>query len=273
MLSLLILLAAMAAPTTAPVATPDSSNWKLVFSDEFEQPGAPDPKKWSYETGMIRNHEAQLYTDARKENARVEDGCLVIEARKEDAPVPGHADKVAHYTSASLSTSGHAQWLYGKVEVRAKLPAGRGTWPAIWFLPDRIAQVGWPACGEIDLMENVGFEPGRIHLSVHTKAYNPVQHTEKTTSVPVPRLDTDFHVYAMEWTPDEIRMSIDGAHHFTFANEHKSEAEWPFDHPFHLKLNLAIGGAWGGQKGIDDSIFPQKFLVDYVRVYQKQPAP
>jgi beta-glucanase (GH16 family) len=276
MLGLLTLLTILApatlTPSTAP-ATQPASGWKLVFSDEFDRAGAPDPSKWAYETGMIRNHEAQLYTDDRRENARVEDDHLIIEARREDTPVPNHSGQVARYTAASLTTQGHAAWRYGRVEVRAKIPVGVGNWPAIWMLPDRIGKVPWPACGEIDIMENVGFDPHRIHQSIHTQAYNHTKNTQKSAITPVQKVDADFHVYAMEWTPEEMTMSIDGTEQFRFANEHKTEAEWPFDHPFHLKLNLAVGGDWGGQKGIDESAFPSRFLVDYVRVYQQQPRP
>ena len=254
-------------PSTGPTTAP--AGWKLAWADEFDHDGAPDPSIWQFEKGYIRNKEAQFYTD-RAGNCRVEDGCLVIEARKESIPVSNKGDEKTTYTSASIEARGQHAFTYGRVEVRAKLPAGRGTWPAIWMLGDGIARLGWPDCGEIDIMENVGFEPDVLHGSIHTKAYNHVIHTENTRVTPVEKMADEFHVYAMEWTPQKIDLFVDGRKYFTFENEHKTEAQWPFARPQYLKLNLAIGGAWGGQKGIDDSIFPQKFLVDYVRVYKQR---
>ena len=146
--------------------------WRLVWSDEFDYTGLPDPKKWDYEEGFVRNNEAQYYTRARKENARVENGMLVIEGRKEKFPVPqassgGKGRQFADYTAASLITLNKADWKFGRIEVRAKLPQGRGVWPAIWMLGSNIRQVGWPACGEIDIMEFVGHTPGFVHATVH----------------------------------------------------------------------------------------------------------
>jgi beta-glucanase (GH16 family) len=230
-----------------------------VWADEFDGQGLPDPARWDYEAGFIRNKERQYYTRARAENARVENGMLVIEARRE--PFQG-----AEYTSASLTS--RASWTYGRVEVRAKLPAGRGTWPAIWMLGANIREVGWPACGEIDIMEHVGFDPGRIHANIHTTAYNHVKRTNKGNDVRVAKVDEDFHVYAAEWTENQIRMSVDGQPYFTFAREPGGAAVWPFDKPHYLILNLAIGGTWGGQQGIDETAFPARYAIDYVRVYR-----
>jgi len=251
------------APTTAPVG------WKLVWADEFDRDGTPDASIWSFEKGYIRNREAQFYTD-RAENCRVEDGCLVIEARKESIPILGKDDEQTTYTSASIEARGKHAFTYGRVEVRAKLPERRGTWPAIWTLGEGIGRLGWPECGEIDIMENVGFEPDKLHGSIHTKAYNHVIHTEKTKVITVAKMAEEFHVYAMEWTQQKIDLFVDGRKYFTFENEHKTDAQWPFVRAQYLKLNLAIGGMWGGQKGIDDSIFPQKYFVDYVCVYRQQ---
>jgi beta-glucanase (GH16 family) len=257
--------------------------WKLVWSDEFNQPGRPDPAKWGYETGFVRNNEAQFYTLDRPENARIEGGNLVIEARKEKF-TPGMAPKVdkgawrrkeaAEYTAASLTTKGKAEWTYGRIEVRAKLPPGRGTWPAIWMLGTNINQVGWPACGEIDIMEFVGFNPGVIHANVHMSKYNHAKGTGKGSLIKQGDVTTEFHVYALEWHPDRMDFFLDDQKYFTFKNEHPGSPAgahpdvWPFDKPQYLILNLAIGGAWGGQKGIDDSIFPTRYYIDYVRVYQ-----
>jgi beta-glucanase (GH16 family) len=253
-----------------------ADDWKLVWSDEFDKSGAPDPEKWGYEEGFVRNNEAQYYTRDRRENARVENGMLVLEARKEHLELPapsaqgkkkggGQAHKEIKYTSASLTTRGKASWTYGRIEVRAKLPTGRGTWPAIWMLG---TGGGWPACGEIDIMENVGFDPDVIHANVHTKKYNHMMRTNKGSKLTVPKPFADFHVYAIQWYPDHIDFFVDKARYFTFKNEGTGPDAWPYDKPEYLILNIAIGGAWGGQKGIDDRIFPQKMYVDYVRVYQ-----
>jgi beta-glucanase (GH16 family) len=251
-----------AASPQAPGPATGTGTWALVFSDEFDAAGAPDPAKWGYELGYIRNDEKQYYT-SRTENVRVEGGNLVIEGRQE-------AYQGFGYTSASINTLGHFQFQYGKVEVRAKIPPGVGMWPAIWMLGVNIRSVGWPACGEVDIMENVGFEPLRIHGSVHTSAYNHTKGTQKTATVDIASPSDDFHVYAMEWYRDRIDIFVDGQKYFTFRNEGTGTAVWPFDAPEYLLINLAIGGSWGGQKGIDDSKFPARYLVDYVRIYQQK---
>ena len=264
------------------VSTALADEWKLVWSDEFNFPGLPDANKWNYESGFIRNRELQYYTKARKENARVENGTLIIESRKEKFKNPNYrpdttrrrswnvSREYADYTSASLITYGKASWCYGRIEVRAKLPTGRGTWPAIWTLGTNIRKVGWPTCGEIDIMENVGFNPDKIHGNIHTKKYNHVRGTSKGSSIKVSKSFKNFHVYAIEWSEDRIDFYVDDNKYFTYENEETGEAAWPYDKEQYLILNTAIGGAWGGQKGIDDSIFPQKFYIDYVRVYQKR---
>ncbi len=244
------------------VASTVASGWKLVWADEFDKPGLPDPAKWNYETGFVRNHEAQYYTDARLENARVEDGCLVIEARKE--PFKGAA-----YTSASLTTRERVSWKYGRIEIRAKLPSGRGVWPAIWMLGTNITDVGWPACGEIDIMEMVGFKPDMIYGHIHTSESVTTKHVKDGTGIKVPGASDGFHVYAIEWDTDKMDFFVDDKKYYTYHNPYTGGDAWPFDKDQYLILNLAIGGAWGGQKGIDDAIFPQKFYIDYVRVYQK----
>jgi beta-glucanase (GH16 family) len=249
-------------PTAGRPATPVPPGWTLVFADEFDVPGTPDTARWKHEIGYIANDEKQYYT-SRRENARVEDGALVIEARRERWM--GY-----DYTSARLDTKGLAEFLYGKVEIRARLPTGRGTWPALWMLGENIDQAGWPACGEIDVMENVGFDPQTIVASVHTAAYNHVKGTHKNERVTVEAPWHDFHVYAAEWHPDRIDAFVDGQKYFTFRNEGTGPHTWPFDKPQFVILNLAIGGTWGGQEGIDDSLFPHRLLVDYVRVYQQR---
>jgi beta-glucanase (GH16 family) len=258
-----------------------ASDWNLVWSDEFDKPGMPDATKWNYETGFIRNNEAQYYTRERKENARVENGMLVIEARKEHFANPDfdpaakdsrrarRGREFAEYTSASLTTRGKTNWTDGRIEVRAKLPAGRGTWPAIWTLGANERQVGWPACGEIDIMEFVGHEPGVIHANVHTKKYNHIQKNGKGGQLKMADASKAFHTYALEWDAEHLDFFVDDQKYFTYANEKSGSDAWPFDKEQFLILNLAIGGAWGGQKGIDDAILPQQYLIDYVRVYQK----
>lgn len=234
---------------------------KLVWSDEFNGKGKPDTTKWSYEEGLLRNNEAQYYTKANKKNARLEKGMLVIEAHKENY-------KGSSYTSASLHTKGKKHFLYGRYEIRAKLPMARGTWPAIWLLGENINQVGWPTCGELDIMENVGFDSLKIHANVHTEAYNHVKKTNKGNSIEVEKPWENFHVYEMEWTSEKIDFFVDDKLYFTFTKEGNDSAVWPYDIPHYLILNLAIGGAWGGQKGIDDTNFPHQYYIDYVRVYQ-----
>jgi beta-glucanase (GH16 family) len=251
------------------VGSAQADDWRLVWSDDFDKPGMPDESKWTYEEGFIRNHESQYYTRARKENARVEDGALVIEARKERFKNPRRGPEFAEYTSASVNTRGKVAWCYGRIEVRAKLPTGRGMWPAIWMLGTSIDKVGWPACGEIDIMENVGYDPDMIHANIHTKAYNHVKGTGKGSKLTVPKPHEDFHVYAVEWTEKRMDFFVDDQKYFSFDNEGSGRDAWPYDQPHYLILNIAVGGAWGGQRGINDDIFPQKMLVDYVRVYEK----
>lgn len=259
-------------------ASPPGDSWTLVWSDEFTTNGLPDPSKWNYEEGFLRNREAQYYTRANPSNARVENGLLIIEARKEhltNLPAPKgrgarSTRRETDYTSASLITQGKESWTYGRIEVRAKLPTGRGTWPAIWMLGTNIDQAGWPKCGEIDIMENVGFDPDLIHGNIHTGKYNHVQKTNKGSKVKVEKPYAAFHIYAIEWDAKKIDFFVDDHKYFTYENEGSGDAAWPFDKPMYLILNLAIGGDWGGQKGIDERIFPQRMEVDYVRVYRRQ---
>jgi len=258
-----------------------AAGWKLVWADEFDRDGLPDATKWTYEEGFIRNQELQYYTVARTNNARVENGRLIIEAHKERYPNPRYrADApesrwqqrrpyAEYYTSASLTTEGRAAWTYARIEVRAKLPSGRGTWPAIWTLGTNIRQVGWPACGEIDIMEYVGHEPGVIHANVHTRGFNHTRGDGRGSRIRVPDAEQTFHVYAVEWTPQRLDFFVNDRKYFTLENDGTGVDSWPFDAPQYLILNLAIGGAWGGQKGVDDTIFPQRFEIDYVRVYQR----
>ena len=244
----------------------DKGGWKLIWSEEFDYTGFPDSTKWSYDTeGNVYqwgNNEAQYYTSGRKENAWVSDGVLRITALKE--PMEGRS-----YTSARLITKGKGDWLYGRFEIRAKLPTGRGTWPAIWMLPTDWEYGDWPKSGEIDIMENVGYYPDTIVGSSHTEKYNHAIGTQKNAKIACPDCYKAFHVYALEWEEDEYRLYVDDQLYFTFKNEGTGYEVWPYDKRFHILLNLAIGGNWGGQKGIDDSLFPHVFEIDYVRVYKK----
>jgi beta-glucanase (GH16 family) len=245
--------------------------WKLVWSDEFDHSGLPDPRKWSYDVGGHGwgNQELQYYTEKRSENARVENGRLIIEARRERY-------KDRDYTSARLVTKGVGDWTYGRFEIRAKLPSGRGTWPAIWMLASKqfYGDAYWPDNGEIDIMEHVGFDPDVVHASTHTKAYHHSIGTQKTATTRVPGARTVFHTYALEWTPQQIRVFVDGKQYFTCLNERRTNPaadykQWPFDRPFHLLINLAVGGFWGGEKGVDESIWPRRLEIEYVRVYRQ----
>ncbi len=253
--------------------------WKLVWSDEFDQPGAPDPDKWNIERWPARkvNDEDQAYT-ARTKNLRVEEGRLIIEAHKEDF-------RNAAYTSGRVQSAGKGDFLYGRAEVRARLPSGKGTWPAIWMLPSdpfRYATTceagedwqgsstcdAWPNSGEIDILEHVGYEMGHVHGTVHNKAYYWVKWEQRKGRILFDDVADEYHVYALEWTPERIDIFVDDSLYFTYVNEKDGWESWPYDHPFHLVMNVAVGGMWGRSGGgIDDSIFPQKMEVDYVRIY------
>lgn len=245
------------------------SNYTLVWSDEFDTAGHPDADKWSYDVGDgcpricgWGNNEQEYYTEQTLKNARVDDGHLIIEAHKETIGK-------RNYSSARLITKGKGDWTYGKIEVRAKNPSGTGTWPAIWMLPTENKYGGWPGSGEIDIMEHVGYASDSIFSTVHTLAYNHMHGTQRGGSKAIPDSESAFHVYGIDWKKDKIDFQIDGSTIFTFENEQKSLKEWPFDQDFHLILNLAVGGHWGGKYGVDDNIWPQSMLVDYVRVYKK----
>ena len=253
-------------PTDSNSKDSTQNGWTLIWSDEFNYSGLPDSTKWGYDVGGSGwgNNELEYYTLKRESNARVENGNLVIEARKE---VAGNNN----YTSARLLSQNSGNWTYGRIEVRARLPRGKGTWPAIWMLPTNwtYGNGGWPDNGEIDIMEHVGYDPGVIHGSIHTNKYYWRINTQKTSTIKIPDVQDQFHVYAMEWYADSLSIFVDSLKYFTFKNEHTGWEVWPFNKNFHLILNIAIGGDWGGQQGVDNSIFPQQMLIDYVRVYKK----
>ena len=248
----------------------ENTRWVLVWSDEFDTPtpdNRPDPSKWTYEKGAsgYGNQELQNYTD-RVENASYTThkglGCLKITALNDNY------DGVA-YSSARIKTDGLFEQRYGRFEARLKLPYGPGLWPAFWMLGANYATDVWPKCGEIDIMENVGYDPDTIVGSSHTEKYNHAIGTQKNAKIACPDCYKAFHVYALEWEEDEYRLYVDDQLYFTFKNEGTGYEVWPYDKRFHILLNLAIGGNWGGQKGIDDSLFPHVFEIDYVRVYKK----
>ncbi len=261
---------------------PTSKGYELVWSDEFNYTGEPDSTKWNYDYGFIANQEKQYYVDSLK-NVRVENGYLIIEAHKEkvynkdfnNPAIKGWAKykteiDSAQYTSARINTEDLAEWKYGRIEVSAKLPKGLGMWPAIWMLSEKRKEIGWPESGEIDIMEHVGYDNDTIHGTIHTKAYNHMIGTQKGKTIFIEKPNDTFHVFALEWTPEKMDFILDGVVYNHIENEHKTTAEWPFDQNFYLILNVAVGGMWGGKEGIDDSIFPQQLLVDYVRVFQKK---
>lgn len=260
---------AMTAPVNEVLTRP--ADYTLVWADEFDKAGLPDTSKWGYDThankGGWYNNELQYYSGPRKENARVEGGRLIIEVRKErrsSEPDYGGQD----YSSTRLITNGKASWTYGFFEIRAKLPCGKGIWPAIWTLGTTGG--GWPSNGEIDILEHVGWDPGRVHGNIHTKAYNHTIHTQKGAWTMVPSTCSDFHDYQVLWTKDRIVIGVDGKGYMAFDKPaHANKDQWPFDAPQYLLLNIAVGG-WGGVQGIDAAAFPGKMEVAYVRIYQKK---
>jgi len=257
-----------------------AAEYKLVWSEEFDTPGRPDSTRWDYEEGFVRNEELQYYTRDREQNSFVAEGCLVLTAIREEFANPAYdstatddwtkSRKSAQYTSASLITHNKAAWGYGRIEVRAKLPTGRGLWPAIWTLGENIDRVGYPACGEIDIMENVGFEPDMIYGTAHTPKSIRTHEVKNGDKIEIKAPYEDFHVYAIERDSAKIDFLVDGRKYFTFPNDGGGVDSWPFDNEQYLILNIAVGGAWGAAQGMDESVFPQRMYVDYVRVYQEQ---
>ena len=242
-----------------------SRKWQLVWSDEFNYSGLPDESKWNYDTiGNSYgwgNNELQHYTAKEIKNVFSDGDILHIIALQDT--IEG-----LNYTSARLTTKGKGDWLYGKVEVRAKVASGRGIWPAIWMLPTGREYGGWPRSGEIDIMEHVGYEPDSIFTTVHTETFNHIKNTQVGSSTYLPDGETKFKVYGIEWDEEKIDFFIDDHKVFTFTNTGKGVDEWPFDQKFHLILNVAVGGNWGGVEGVDNEIFPASMQIDYVRVYQ-----
>jgi beta-glucanase (GH16 family) len=253
--------------------TSSNSTWRPTWSDEFNTSdgSTPDPKKWTYDLGGNGwgNHELESYT-ARPENARIVGGNLIITARKEE--YTGTDGITQPYTSARLKTQGLFAQAYGRFEARIKIPRGQGIWPAFWLLGDDINRVDWPDCGEIDIMENIGREPGTVYGSLHAPSFVKLtSDASKGFTLPAGQsYADDFHLYAVEWEPGIVRFYVDKNNYATFT-----QAEWPeggrwvFDHPFFIILNVAVGGDWP-KKPDATSQFPQQMLIDYVRVYSRR---
>ncbi|MCC5919567.1 MAG: glycoside hydrolase family 16 protein [Cyclobacteriaceae bacterium] len=226
-------------------------NWTIDLGD-----GCPELCGWG-------NNELQTYTD-NTENLRIEDGKLIIEAHSVEG-------KNA-FSSAKILTEGKSDWTYGYFEIRAKLPSTKGTWPAIWMLPSKGKDRKWPLDGEIDIMEHVGYNPNMIYGSIHTDAYNHIKGTEKTDSIFLNDASTNFHVYALNWTEDRLQWFVNGKmYNEIIKKDTDGPSEWPFDQPYHLIINLAVGGNWGGKKGIDETSWPDQLVIDYVKVYETFP--
>ena len=249
-------------PTIVAAVVPEDKGWTFettpYFADEFTTDGAPNPDNWTFDNGGggFGNHELEYYTPA---NATAVGGEMVITAKKED--LGGMA-----YTSTRMVSKNLGSMKFGRVEVRAKLPAGRGTWPAIWMLPDTYAYGNWPNSGEIDIMEMVGFDPGNVHFTVHNQSFFGAN--GKGDGKIIPTASSDYHKYRLDWTPYALRGYYDDALVFTYVNTGGGSSVYPYDQNFHLLMNIAVGGDWGGQKGVDDTAFPTTMNIDYVHFYK-----
>lgn len=239
---------------------------KLVWSDEFDIPGLPNKSKWAYDIGTGNNgwgnNELEYYTNDSLSNAKVSGGYLILTALQQK--LGGR-----EYTSARLVTRGKASWTHGRIIVSAKIPKGVGIWPAIWMLGDNIDNkaIGWPLCGEIDMMEHTGTKPGNIQASIHTKSNNWILGTQKTDSIYIADYGDAFHDYQLDWDKNKMTISIDGKKLLTYHNDGKGKNSWPFDDPIYLLLNIAVGGNYSGFT-IDKKALPAQMVIDYVRVYQ-----
>jgi beta-glucanase (GH16 family) len=253
-----------------PMARPADS--RLVWTDEFDGKRL-DPRKWRFDTSRNKlgwyNGELQYYAAGRPENVRLENGHLIIEARREDLDPGKYPDWGGeHYTSAKIVTKGKAAWTYGFFEIRAKLPCARGTWPAIWMLPETGT---WPDGGEIDVMEQVGSQPEVVDATLHTALFVHSKGTQRGAELPLRGACDTFHLYQLDWRPTSITIGVDGHAYMRVRNDQPGgRGAWPFDAPFRMILNLAMGGAWAAAKGMDDAALPQRMEVDYVRVWQQR---
>jgi beta-glucanase (GH16 family) len=248
---------------TPPAPPPPVISWTFestaVWSDEFNLNGVPDAAKWTFETGGNGwgNNELEYYTNGN--NAIVDNGVLKIIAKKES--VGGR-----NYTSSRMITKNKGDWTYGRFEIKARIPKGVGTWPAIWMLASNNVYGGWPNSGEIDIMEHVGFDLNKIHFTVHNKTFNGGN--GKGAEKMIPDATDSFHIYRCDWTPAGIRGFIDGEQYFEYPNNNYSSEIWPYDQKFFVILNIAVGGNWGGQQGVDDTSFPATMEIDYIKVYK-----
>lgn len=277
----MIALGALALAGFRPPATPsvdalpaNPAAQTLVWSDEFDAPdgSAPDPAKWTYDLGGRGwgNHELESYTN-RRQNSSIHDGKLVIQALKERYTGP---DGIARdYTSARLKTKGLFAQKYGRFEARIKIPYGQGLWPAFWMLGGDIDRAGWPACGEIDIFENIGREPSIIHGTVHGPGYSGGNGISGLYALPSGQRFADgFHVFSTEWQPNQVTFLVDGhAYKTVTPADLPAGTKWVFDHPFFIILNVAVGGDWPGSPDAS-TVFPQTMQVDYVRVYALEPS-
>ena len=259
-------------PIAQPPILPPTSGYTLAWSDEFSSANgsAPDATKWTYDLGGggWGNQELESYT-SRTQNVQIQNGNLVITALQEN--YTGSDGIARNYTSARLKTQNLFTQAYGRFEARIKIPKGQGIWPAFWMLGNDISQNGWPKCGEIDIMENIGREPGIVHGSLHGPS--SVAHTSDSTSTvslpPGKSYSDDFHIYAVEWEPGTVRFYVDSDNYATFTQaQWPGGGQWVFDHPFFMIINVAVGGVWPGSPDASTQ-FPQQMLVDYVRVYSK----
>lgn len=245
---------------------PPSSPWKLVWSDDFDYNGTPDPNKWAFETGGggWGNSEKEFYTD-HLDNCRVENGHLVIEAKREDY-------QGEQYTSARLHSLGDG-WKFGRIDVKARLPGGVGTWPAIWMLPThpQYGNLGWPDNGEIDIMEYAAHDPGQVLGSMYSKNHIWWDNTGLSIYQSVPDAETAYHIYSVQWSQTTVDLMVDGVTYNSFPNPQSSWEDWPFDQQYRIIMNVALGG-WGGDD-VDDAALPQSMSVDYVHVYELQQPP
>ena len=257
--------------STAAAPSPAPQNWTLVWSDEFNGPNgsAADPAKWTLETGGNGwgNNELEYYTN-RLQNAQIQNGNLVITARAEKYTGPDGVTR--DYTSARLKTQGKFSQTYGRFEARIKIPYGQGLWPAFWMLGSDIDQIGWPSCGEIDIMENIGREPAIVHGTIHGPGYSGAGGIGTAFTLPSGRFADDFHVFAVEWEPNVIRFYVDDNLYATRTPaDLPKNTQWVYNKPFFLLLNVAVGGGWPGSPDAT-TVFPQVMTVDYLRVYQRQ---
>jgi beta-glucanase (GH16 family) len=267
---LLVAVALVACGQSQTTSSPAGSLWTLVWKDEFDgaNGSAPDSSKWNLETGGDGwgNHELEYYT-SRLQNAQIQNGSLVITASKET--YTGTDGVTRNYTSARMKTAGKFEQQYGRFEARIKIPYGQGMWPAFWMLGNDIGTVGWPTCGEIDIMENIGKEPAIVHGTIHGPGYSGGAGIGSSFSLASGRFADDYHLYAVEWEPNVIRFYVDSNLYATRTPaELPQGTKWVYDHPFFMILNLAVGGDWPGAPD-NATVFPQTMLVDYVRVYKK----